>query len=233
MDEKRSGVQEAAKFAVQAGCGSEENRATLIESLKSGEDELIREELAELPNLNAFLETISQITGRDEYSLEVVKSYWLGGGLPETEEPMETRLLAEHYAKTISPEFAQELIERLPEKVYLTHLTMVALIASADLSGDARLAGINHCMISGGRVKEVDVDNRTAAVERDVLIYKEGGGFEVIKKETSVAIDPDLTPTIRVNDEVAMHQGVIADVLNPKDVDRLAMWTRKVAETLT
>lgn len=228
----KTGAQEAARFALPAGCGGPGGKSVLLEGFRSGEDEPIKEALAELPHLNAFLGAISQITERDKHSLGVVTSYWLGGGLPETEEPVETRLLAKHYAKTISPESAQALLKRLPEKVYLTHLTMVALIASADLGGNARLAGINHCMVSGGRVMEINTEEGTARVERDVLVYKEDGGFDVISKKTVVRIDSDLTPTIEIGNQVAIHQGVVADILTPEDFDRLNYWNKKVAQTL-
>jgi hydrogenase maturation factor len=226
------GLEMAARFALTAGCAPE-SEGGLRTHLQSHDDEGLRTQLENYPNQRAFLEAISEATRlqRKPYDPEVVKSYWLGGELAETETSANVLYLIERYAEIVSDDYARELAGRLPEEIYLTHLSMVILIASADLTDrNARLMGINHCMVSGGKV--IEVDGETAVVERDALKYKEEGGFEVVKTRANVAVDPSLTPEVKEGDLLAIHQGTPVMALDENDYERLLKWNEKVAKSL-
>lgn len=230
-----SGSKQTARYVLPGqSCGTEQARRGLREALVDNRGSQLETILSgqEFPHLNAFLETIAQATKMEPYSAETVKAYWLGPEISETVKPIPTDLLAQKYESRVSHEFAQVLRERLPKEIHPTHLTMVAYIASSELSGDMRIAGINYCMISGGRVTKVDEEEKTAVVERDILVRREDDGFEIAQQTATVTIDTDLTPNLKERNLVALHQGCVADMLTQEDFDRLRLWNEKVAKTL-
>lgn len=156
-------------------------------------------------------------------------SYWLGGELIGAAEATAARLLVEQYAKRVSPDFAKALSLRLPERIYLTHLTQVMLIAAADYTEPERTKIINQCMIARGRLVGINMEERTAVVEREVLIKVSDYNFRVASRKVKVKLDLDLTPRLQVGDAVAVHLGYIADKLTPEDATLLSGWTEKVA----
>ncbi|HEX9007840.1 MAG TPA: DUF6390 family protein [Patescibacteria group bacterium] len=235
----REGLQNAARFAIQPNmwgfCGEDECQEILRNFVteKSDNSELVRVTLHEhgFPHLNSFLESIAIKTGLDLFNEEVVLSYWLGGPLTEEVGVDNKAVLAECYRKQISPEFGNQLEKVLPEKIYLTHLSQVALVAAADYQGAEKTNLINHCMIAFGRVLELDSKNRMAVVEREVL-KKTDSGYKVVANKQKVKIDADLTPEIKKGDEVTIHLGYLSSRINQEMADRLKFWTRKVAEIL-
>ena len=231
--DNESGIHQAGRYALQAGCGNPDDEASLRKSWVQNEDTDAREILAErgFPHLNAFLKAIAEAQGaKDPYSPEIVRAYWLG---PKDNTYIMSKDLAKHYVQTMSPEFGQAIEAQLPERIVPIHLTMVALIASPEITDrNLRLAGINHCMISSARITEMQEDGKGVTVERDTLVDNEAGGFTVQRRHADVRIDRDLTPDVNIGDPVALHQGTVAEILTQEEADRLSYWTREVAKTL-
>jgi len=225
------GLKSAARFALQPNmwgfCGEDDSQQCLREFVSGREKDVekIRLTLEEhgFPHLNAFLETIAKSTGRDRFDPEMVLNYWLGGEVVGTRED-----LLENYSKYFPKEFVEALGKVLPEKIYLTHLSQVIFVAAADYQGVEKINLINHCMITGGEVVEIDTVNRVAVVQRDIL----NKDLKLVKGKQSVKIDPDLTPKIEVGNKVAVHLGYLASTLTTDEADSLSYWTdRVVSET--
>lgn len=237
---EKNGLRSAARFAIQPNmwgfCG-EDTSQEILRNFVAERDincDLVRETLNShgFPHLNAFLGTISEISGRETFDEAAVLSYWLGGDLTEEIAEGAGNILVEQYTKQISDEFAKELAKRLPEKIYLTHLTQVALIAAADYDEPEKSQLVNQCMVAYGKIVSIDEENRTVVVERDVLRKMEGGGYEVIPGKQTVMIDPDLTPKLETGDEIAVHLGYLAGKLGTEEIETLKFWTRKVAKII-
>lgn len=235
----REGLQNAARFAIQPNmwgfCGEDECQEILRNFVTKKNDNpvLVRETLHEhgFPHLNSFLEAIAAKSGLDIFDDEVVMSYWLGGPLTEEIGIDNKDLLAECYRKQISEEFGDQLAKILPKKIYLTHLSQVALVAAADYQDAEKTNLINHCMVAYGKVLELDPEEMTAVVEREIL-KKDIKGYKVITSRQKVKIDKDLTPQIHKGDQITVHLGFLSSRIDQEPALQLKFWTRKVAEIL-
>jgi hydrogenase maturation factor len=174
------------------------------------------------------LRAISQISGKDMFSEEVVRSYWLGNKLTENTYINGRKILIAKYGKII-PLFDRVLEKKLPTHIYLTHLSQVALIVAEHYREPERSDVINHCMIAEAQVIEVNMVNKSVTVEREMLVKEEDAGHQVVVRNRQVTLDPDLTPTLKVGDKVALHLGYVAMILTDKEAVNLSNWTKQVA----
>lgn len=231
------GIKNAARFAIQPNmygfCGEDSSQEILRNFVteKNNNDELVRETICEhgFPHLNAFLETIAGITDLDPFDNQVVMSYWIGTFLTESAGLETKAALIKTYGEKFSKTFAEQLEALLPDKIYLTHLSQVALIAAQGYEQQEKNVLINHCMVASGVVISVDMDKREAVVKRDVLKKSQNIGYEIGSGKQTVKIDIDLAPELKINDEVAVHLGYIATTLRPDQAEKLRYWTRRVA----
>jgi hypothetical protein len=239
-ESEKAGLQNAARFAIQPNmwgfCGEDESQEILrnLVSEKEKNYEAVKETLHDhgFPHLNAFLETIAEATGLDTYEDELVMSYWIGNDLTEKSGVDKREVLVEKYKEQIPGVFGQRLSEVLPEKIFLTHLSQVALIAMVDYEQPEKTRLINHCMLAYGKIIEIDLAKKEAVVNRDILKKKTESGYEVVSGNQTVKIDTDLTPAITAGDEVTIHLGYLAAKLSDEQVKSLKYWTRKVAKLI-
>lgn len=241
MTEKiNKGLYDAARFAIQPNmlgyCGEDGSQEILrrFVTAKSVDPIRVIETLRGhgFPHLNSFLESISSITKRDIFDDKVVASYWFGNNLTESTFDRGKELLVAEYSKNLFPNFGNQLQKNLPSKLYLTHLSQVALIAATDNEEPKRVNLINRCMIASGTVTEIDLKNKTAVVNRDILTLQKNNHYLVDIGPQNVKIDPDLTPHLNVGDNVAIHLGYLAAKLDDDEQKNLRFWTRKVAEII-
>jgi hypothetical protein len=239
-EREKEGLQNAARFAIQPNmwgfCGEDSSQEILRNFVSEREMnfELVKETLHShgFPHLNAFLETIAAASELEAFDDELVMSYWVGNYMTEKVGMATKESLVHQYEKQISKEFAVQLEKVLPEKIYLTHLSQVALIAAADYEQPEKTKLINHCMVAYGKIIKIDLEKKTAVVTRDILQKKKEGGYEVISGKQTVKIDSDLTPTLNVGDDITIHLGYLAATLTNDQAEMLKYWTRKVAENI-
>lgn len=234
-----SGISRAARFAIQPNmkgfCGEKSDQQILRDFVtQQCEDEILARNILQhhgFPHLNAFLKTISEMSGLDAFDAETVNSYWLGGDLIEKIGTNTRSLLARNYGEQFMKIYGDHLGKVLPEHIYLTHLSQVILIAATDHEPEKHLF-MNHCMVAWGKILEIDTKNKVATISRDALKQKSEGGYEVISKVETALVDEDLTPDLKVGDEVAAHLGYLAERIGPKQAEDLKYWTRKVVEII-
>lgn len=237
---EKTGLPIVARFAIQPNmlgfCGENSSQEILRRFItsKTTDSLPVIDTLRNhgFPDLNSFLESISQITELNIFNNDVVTSYWFGNDLTEKTFNRGKEMLVAKYAKYISPDFAKNLEQRLPPKLYLTHLTQVAFIATPDYNPLQKTKLINQCMVAGATVFSVNFTEKSAIVIRDVLEKNEGPGYKVLRKKQTVKLDPDLTPQLEPNQQVAVHLGYVATILSSDEASNLSNWTRKVAETI-
>lgn len=237
IERHEDGLKSAARFAIQPNmwgfCGEDSSQEILRNyvSDRSGKHEIVRETLKDhgFPHLNSFLTTIAEEADLDIYDEEVVMSYWLGSYLTEKVGTKLREALINNYKKRFSDEFAQRLDELLPEEVFLTHLSQVALVASVDYEQTEKTQLINHCMIAYGKIIEIDFEKRSAVVKREVLKKNIDQGYDVQFSKQTVKIDTDLTPQLEIGDDISVHLGYLAAKISPDQSERLRYWTKKVA----
>jgi hypothetical protein len=196
--------------------------------------DIVRETLQShgFPHLNAFLGAIAAKSGRELFDDEVVLSYWFGGDLTEETADGSGKILISKYEKQLPKDAVKVLSERLPDIIFLTHLSQVALVAAAEYEPKEKATVINLCMIAYGKILSVDLDKKVAKVKRDMLRSTESGGYEVFIGKQYVNIDPDLTGNLNVGDEVAVHLGYLAAKIEGSQIEKLRYWTKKVTESL-
>lgn len=234
------GVREAARYAIQPNmwgfCGEDESQKILRDLVTDRESnlDLARETLHHhgFPHLNSFLRSIADEAGLDPFDERAVLSYWLGGELTEQIGTNTKSTLIRNYEGQISEDFAKQLEVVLPDNIYLTHLSQVALIAASGYEETEKTNTINHCMIAWGKVIDIDVVRKEAIVEREYLRKAVKGGYEVLAKKIKIKMDRDLTPELVQGDEVAVHLGYVAAVLARDEAESLRFWTRKVAQVI-
>jgi len=234
------GIKNAARFAIQPNmwgyCGEDESQEILRDFVteKSDNDKLVKETLQTqgFPHLNAFLETIASLCDLDAYDNQAVMSYWIGTFLTESIGQDNKDTLVKIYGEKISQPFAKQLAEKLPDKIYLTHLSQVALIAAEGYDQEEKTKLINHCMVACGKLISFDLEKRVATVKRDVLRKNDENGYSVVAGKQTVKIDSDLTPDLRLGDEIAVHLGYLAAKLRSDQAEKLRYWTRKVAAVI-
>ncbi len=234
------GLENAARFAIQPNmwgfCGEDASQVILrnLVSEKELDYDLVRETLCNhgFPHLNAFLRAISQTSGLDMFDEHVVESYWLGEDLTEIAADNAGEALVDQYEKQLPGGFAKGLEKQLPEKLYLTHLSQVILIAAADYENAEKENRINNCMVAYGKVIALDTNNAKASVEREIINVKNDGKYEVNSRKQEVRIDPDLTHGLNIGNDIAVHLGYLAAKLTQNQSERLRFWTRKVAESI-
>jgi len=233
------GIQWAARLAMQPNmygfCGEDGDQLILRKCATTANFnyEKVRKTLSGhgFPHLNAFLEAIGRATDNDTFSGEVVKSYWLGGSLTEETAIKGRRLLVEQYKQRMGVDFGESVDKILPKKIYLTHLTQVAMIAAADYGELQRGKVINLCMIARASVEEIDMVNKIAIVTRET-VEKQNDIYVVTTKRYKEKLDLELTPNLKVGDEVAVHLGYVAGKLTEVEASNLSYWTRKVVELI-
>ena len=234
------GIRNAARYAIQPNmwdfCGDDTSQKILRDFItgKNGDEKIVSETLQKhgFPHLNSFLETISEMSEQDIFDDEVVLSYWIGNFLTEKVGMNTREKLIGHYKKQISEEFARALAKRLPEQIFLTHLSQVALIAAEGYDQVEKTKLINHCMVAHGIVNSVNIEKREATVKRDVLRKNDSVGYLVAQGKQMVKIDVDLTPELQEGDDIAVHLGYLAGKLRPDQAEKLRYWTRKVAAVI-
>jgi hypothetical protein len=234
-----SGIKSAARFALQPNmlgyCGEDESQEILraFVSEQNDNENLVHETLTNhgFPHLNAFLETIAEVTKRDTFEDDLVLSYWVGNDLTEKAGVDNKRTLIEKYQKQLPQEMVARYEAILPEKFYLTHLSQVVLIAAGENEGPEKIGLINHCMLAYGNVISIDWENKKVTVERD-LLRKANNKYRVVSGKQTIKIDSDLTPVLEAGNEVIIHLGYSAAILTPELANNLKIWTRKVAEGL-
>lgn len=235
----RKGMQDAARFAMQPNmwgfCGDKKDQSILRRCVVTPEFNYqeVRNTLSGhgFPHLNAFLEAISKATDKDLFSDEVVKAYWFGSKL--TEESVDTgrKFLIEQYKQRMGSNFGEAVDKILLPKIPLTHLTQVAMIAAADYGEPQRSEVINLCMIAGAKIEKIDLVNKTVLVNRDI-VEKQENGYKVAAKAVRVKLDLELTPDLKIGDNVAVHLGFLAGKLNKGEAEQLNYWTKRVVDLI-
>lgn len=231
------GIKDAARFAIQPNmkgfCGEKGDQQILRDYIsdRNGDYKIVLETLSShsFPHLNAFLGAIAEMSGADVFDNDVVSSYWYGNLTTEKVGLNTKNVLLENYERQFPGPFSEQLRRLLPEEIFLTHLSQVALIATFSENEPQKTDFINHCMIAHGKIRHIDKENRSALIVRDYLKKKDVGGYEVISIEREVNVDNELTPELSIGDDVAVHLGYLAAILTSEEVENLRYWTRKVA----
>lgn len=227
------GLGLTARYALQPNtqgfCGDNDSQKVLRDFLtRHLHEDLVFQTLDShgFPHLNSFLDAIAEISGRDKFDEAIVESYWLGNDLTKAVGTKTKNVLVSQYHYHMFPEFSGNLAKLLPEDIYLTHLSQVALIAAGGETEPRKTELINHCMIAFATV--LSVDQTSALVNRETLEKDRSGKYHIVMKKQSVHLDPDLTLSVEAGDQVSLHLGFIAGILTDTQAKSLQFWTHKV-----
>lgn len=132
-------------------CGSKTASARFKNCLENGKCDHVEEELQKFIVLWPYLKTISQITGLDPFSYDVIESYWIGNNLLKKVKPKHYDLLLENFSKQGVPEWLiKELKGKRPKVFIPTHAFQVLHVGVGRASGSVPFnqKSIHSCLIS-------------------------------------------------------------------------------------
>jgi hypothetical protein len=148
-------LQLAAGFALGPNrlgyCGQDSAPARLKACIENGTCDHVEEELKKFIVLYPYLKTISQITGLDPFSYDVIESYWLGNDLLKQVKPKHYDLLLENFSRQGVPEWLLKELKGKRPKIFIpTHTFQVLHVGVGRASGSVpyNQKSINSCLIS-------------------------------------------------------------------------------------
>jgi len=155
-------LQLCSCFALQPNslgyCGRDSAPAKLSQCIIKGECDGVIEELEQFIVLNPYLQTISEITGHDPFSYEVIEAYWLGNDLLNQIKTQHYDLLVKNLADNGVPDFLiEEIQNKKPKQFIPIHLFNILHVGVGKASGSVpfNLDSINNCMVRWGKVRSM------------------------------------------------------------------------------
>lgn len=176
----------------------------------------------EYPHLIVFLTILG-----DPWEEKAAKDYWLGSGATTTRE----NLINEYRKGRLNPMLIEKIESLLPEKIPLTHMAQVVLIAAGGESEIRAAAIINGCMIAEAKIEKINEADKTALVTREIVMKQEKG-YKITEKSQVVRVDDELTPGLKPDDVVAVHLEYVAIKLTEDEAEQLSYWNRRVVELI-
>lgn len=148
-------LQFCSRFAlgpnIKGYCGQDSAPAHFKDCIENGICDHVQEELEKFIVLNPYLETISQITGLDKFSYDVIESYWLGNDLCKKAKLEHYNLLLENFSKQGVPDWLTEELKNKQPKVFIpTHAFQVLYIGVGRASGAVPFNkhSVENCLIT-------------------------------------------------------------------------------------
>lgn len=235
MDKKS--LQLASRFSLPPNskgyCGRDSAPAKFRRCLHSGNCSGVSEELQKFIVLTPYLKTLSEITGLDFDSYEVVESYWLGNDLLKKAKQKHFNLLLKNFkAQGVPDWYIKELRENRPIKFIPIHQFQVFHVGVGKASGTIphNLDSSNNCMIRWGRV--LSIENGFATLSLNQLRIEKSRYTLIDNPKTEkFKLDKLLTPNLKVNDIVAVHWDQIVKILTAFELYNLSRWTAEVLST--
>jgi len=234
MDKKA--LQLLCRFALPPNSLGYCGRGTAPEKFKAcilrGKCEGVEEELSKFIVLNPYLEMFRKITGKDKFSMDAAKGYWLGGEALKKAKSQHYKLLLKYFAKQGVPDWlVEDLKKQVPKKFIPLHLFQVLHVGVGRASGSVpyNLETINNCMVRWGTVKELNIDHLTLNIYG---LERKREKYILAQSEATVAYRGDFLPGVKIGDTVAVHWGQAIKKLSKEETDNLEFWTRQVLDSI-
>lgn len=210
-------------------CGRESAKSAFKTCLIEHKCEEVPNEVEQFIVLNPYLDTISQATNQPKYSKKVIEAFWLGNDLLNSIKLEHYKLLLDNLKKQGVPDFLiYQAAQNPPKRFIPIHLFNIIHIGVGKASGSVpfNLDSINQCMIRWGRIKHIRQDK--ALIKLNSL----DSTYQLIQKETEIAIEPNITPNLKTGDVVTAHWGTIAKKINSRELSNLKYWTAQFIAAL-
>ena len=228
MDKKA--LQLTARFSLPPNslgyCGKDTAPSKLISCVIDGNCKDIETELEKFIVLNPYLNTLTEITGKDKFSYPLLEAYWLGNSELKKAKLNHYSLLLKNFEKQGVPDWLiTELREKPPALFIPFHLFQVLYIGVGRASGSVpyNLETINNCMIRWGQVKKISKNKLTISLNS---LEKVEQKFQLKPITATFSYHPGFLPNIKLGDTVAVHWLQVVKILTPKEVKNLSYWTK-------
>ncbi|MBN1168927.1 hypothetical protein JXA63_03465 [Candidatus Woesebacteria bacterium] len=192
----------------------------------------VRSEIEKFIVLNPYLETISELIGKDKYDYQVAEAYWLGNKLLKRIKDKDYNTLLKHFEKQgVPPWFVDELRSKKPKKFIPTHLFQVLHVGVGKASGAVpyNMHSINNCMIRWGRVEVIGKDKLKVDLNS---LKKNKNKFKLTKHEGNYVYRKEFIPGLKKGDYVVVHWKQVVKKLDNKEIEKLNLWTNEVLSSL-
>lgn len=234
MDKKA--LQLTARFSLPPNslgyCGKDTAPEKLINCVIKGECKNIETELEKFIVLNPYLNTLTEITGKDKFSYPLLEAYWLGNSELKKAKSSHYLLLLKNFAKQGVPDWLiTELREKPPALFIPFHLFQVLYVGVGRASSSVpyNLETINNCMIRWGKVTKISKSKLTLSLNSLEEINK---NFKLKQITASFSYHPGFLPNIKVGNTVAVHWLQVVKILTPREEKNLSYWTKITLDTV-
>lgn len=191
----------------------------------------VKKEIEKFIVLNPYLETISNILGKDKFDYDASEAYWMGNKLLNLVKAKHFDLLLENFSEQGVPDFLLKKLRNKKPKVFIpNHLFQVLFVGVGQASGAVpfNLDSINNCMIRWGRVEKIEKNK--AWIELNSLKKKDG--YKLVKNRQKIPFDSYITPDLKVGNSVAVHWNMVVKKLTKDEEKKLFFWTKKTLKEL-
>lgn len=233
MDTKA--LQLLSKFSLPPNalhyCGHDTAQQAFKSCITQKNCDQVPQEVKKFIVLWPYLKTLGQALNKDPFSYEIIEAYWFGNHLLEQIQPNHYDLLLQNLQNQGVPDFLlQEIKSKRPDPFIPVHLFNILHVGVGKASGAVpfNLQSINNCMIRWGVIKTMDQHQATLDL---VSIVTEKPPYKLATSQTTLPIDPNLTPHLNLKDIVAVHWNQIVHILTPMEQTQLSYWTNALIQT--
>ena len=211
-------------------CGSKEAMSAMEICAAGGSCNEVKEQIKSFRTLWPYLQFIAKVLRCDPYDLKPTECYWLGHPSVYRFNSADFEILLgfmEDQGDTPT-QYIEELRANPPKAIIPFHTFQVLLSAKhGGEINEATLGGINNCMVSWGRVKQINEQTN----EAELLMAQLGlnnGKLTVEKRLISVVHNPITVPNLQRGNYVAVHWETIVAAISPIRANRLEKATNEV-----
>jgi hypothetical protein len=147
-------LQFCARFALSPNtlgyCGSK--TANLKDCIEKGNCDHVKKEIKKFIVLWPYLKTISEITGLDPFSYEVIEAYWLGNDLLKKVKNEDYEILLKNFIEQGVPKWLVSDLKKNPPKKFIPNHTFQVLFVGVGRASGAvpfNRTTVNKCLITG------------------------------------------------------------------------------------
>jgi len=225
------GIPLASRFSIATNrinyCGPSEAAPALYRAIVSGHgDEEARRALEGFEALWPYLEAIGAKHHLDPLDEKVVEAYWIGNELLDDFGREDFRsILTALTRRGLPPSVAERLIAHLPQAPIPHHMFHVAFVGVGAVTGHVptTLANLESCRPAFATVHARGTE--VIHVLRPSLVAKEGRLVWGSIQPEKLRFDPAVLGEVTLGQEVVLHWGWPALVLNPARADALRRFT--------
>lgn len=210
-------------------CGPENASQKILQFItkeKTVGEKFLKNAFSKFEVMFPYLQLIAEANNKSPFDLKTAEAYWQGSELLENVKLEDWKKAAKLVGKSWEKKIREKYVERI-NAGFLPHHSFHVLnsFSLTVKEPEIMLDRINNCIISWGKVVQVENDVKELNVEKKNLVLgNEGNGFEfedlIVEKVKNLWI-----VNCNVGDWVSMHWGFACKKLGGKELENLQKYT--------